>query len=343
MQCGSGRTGKGCHFFAILKNMNFRVVIRCILSGLLMLPAMSSSLAADSLSAGGSELKLQWRGGFNPQERQKLKTWLQHAASSAAALYGRLPRNPIRIVLQRSGHANEPVPFGHILRKPPQGIRFLVNPDFPLTRFTDDWTAVHEFVHLYIPYPGQRDVWLSEGLATYYQNLLQARTGVISEHRAWQKLYEGFVRGQKDNRYNHLSLAELTPRMRETRSFMRVYWAGTAYFLQADLMLRKRSGNRQSLDTVIREFVNCCLERDAETSGRSLVETFDRLSGVNLFSRLYGEYREYHSQPDPLPLLEQLGISIRNKEVVLDQKDSAGVQMRRAMTRPLNTQPDDVS
>ena len=36
-----------------------------------------------------------------------------------------------------------------------------------------DWTASHEFAHLLLPYVS--DKWVSEGVASYYQNVLQAR------------------------------------------------------------------------------------------------------------------------------------------------------------------------
>lgn len=294
--------------------------------------ATSTAVAADSLYVANSELRIQWRGQFNDKERLKMRRWLEHAANSAAQLYGRLPRNPIRIVLQRSNRSGEPVPFGHVLRNKPQGLRFWVNPEMPLQDFIDDWTAVHEFVHLFIPYPGDRDIWLSEGLATYYQNLLQARAGVINEQRAWQKLYEGFVRGQKDNRYPHLRLDQISPRMRETRSFMRVYWAGTAYFLEADLLLRQQSNNQQSLDTVLRDFVDCCL-RDGYFSGWQLVQKFDQLSNSKVFSPLYNTYRSTYAQPDPLPLLAQLGVRVRSRQVVLDKGESPHNDIRRSMTR----------
>lgn len=293
----------------------------------------------ETLITGGSHFQLQWRGEFSGKERDKIQRWLQHAGNSAATLYGSLPRDPIRIVVQRSDRANEPVPFGHVLRDEPQGIRFLVNPKFPLQRFINDWTAVHELVHLYIPYPGERDIWLSEGLATYYQNLLQARAGVITEKRAWQKLYNGFARGQADNRYRHLSLAQLTPRMKETRSFMRVYWAGTSYFLQADLALRQQSQNRQSLDMVIRDFVGCCLHSEQYRNGQQLVRTFDKLAGSQVFTELYEEYRQFYAQPDPLPLLAQLGISISNKKVVLGEATPEQLLIRHAMTRSVESLP----
>ena len=91
-----------------------------------------------------------------------------------------VPREQLRVVIQRADDAREPVPWAHVIRSHPQGVKFYVNPDFSLGRFMRDWTAAHELSHLYLPYPGQPDIWLSEGLATYYQNIIQARSGLPS-------------------------------------------------------------------------------------------------------------------------------------------------------------------
>src|SRR5690349_3931578 len=67
----------------------------------------------------------------------------------------------------------------------------------PSAEFADDWTAVHELSHLMHPYLGDRGTWLAEGLATYYQNVLRARSGMLTPAQAWDRLYQGFKRGAK--------------------------------------------------------------------------------------------------------------------------------------------------
>nr|WP_240946344.1 hypothetical protein [Pseudomaricurvus alkylphenolicus] len=297
----------------------------------------SLAVASGSILVAGSEFNLSWRGSFSISEQDKLKLWLQHAGETAAGLYGELPRNPIRIVVQRSTGSGGPVPFGQVIRRDLQGVRFYVNPQYPLESFTADWTAVHELVHLFIPYPGEEDIWLSEGLATYYQNVLQARAGVISERRAWQKLYEGFGRGERDDGYGHLSLQALSPRMRETGSFMRVYWSGTAFFLEADVLLRERVGGGWSLDRVVQGFVGCCLERRYIRDGLGLMSAFDGVVGEAVFVPLYLRYRELFAQPDMGPLLGRLGVSVVGGRVRLVDGGGSGVRLRRELTRGLGS------
>jgi hypothetical protein len=262
---------------------------------------------AETLEVAGARLHLDWRGDYTLRERDKTRLWLRHAGFATATLYGQLPREDITLILERVPAAREPVPFARVIRSRPPAIRFYLDPTRPLGEFTRDWTAVHELSHLYIPYPGDQAIWLSEGLASYYQNVLQARAGVLTADEAWLRLRQGFKRGQADKRHNALSLGELSPRMWETGSYMRVYWSGAAYFLEADLQLRHQSDNRQSLDSVIATFVTCCLAATGPGSAAELVAALDRAAESNVFSALYARYVALRGMPDFNRLLPVIG------------------------------------
>ena len=70
-----------------------------------------------------------------------------------------------------------------------------VDTSHDLDAFLDSWTASHELSHLLLPYISRREAWLGEGFASYYQNVLRARAGMLSQREAWQKLHAGFERG----------------------------------------------------------------------------------------------------------------------------------------------------
>ena len=188
------------------------------------------------------------------------------------------------------------VPFARVLRNEPQGVLFYVNPDKPLAEFINDWTAYHELSHLFIPYPGIEDIWFSEGLASYYQNILQYRAGLLSAAAAREKLRAGFQRGRSDDRRDDLSLAELSPVMRENLAFMRVYWSGALYFLEADIALREST--ELVLDDVLREFGTCCLGEQRDWTGREIAAEFDRIAESEIFSPLYDKYADTMAMPD---------------------------------------------
>ena len=284
------------------------------------------------IDAAGGSLLVEWDSTLTAAERSQLTLWLERAAQTTATLHGRLPREEIRVVIKVSRDAAQPVPFAQVIRSATQGVRFWVNPAHPLDDFLRDWTAAHEFTHLLIPWPGQRDIWLSEGLATYYQYLLLARDGLLEECAAWEKIHAGFTRGEANAEHAGLSLAELSTRLRATRAYMRVYWTGTAYFLEADLALRAvRAG--LTLDSVLRDFGECCLNDPAITTGRELVSAFDRIAGQAIFVPLYERYRQLEGMPDFPALLARVGVRPDGDGVRCDNEPAAAAALLRQITR----------
>lgn len=254
-------------------------------------------------------LLISWDGEFTPAEKEKLHRWLTVSTDTMLLLNGTWPRDEIRIELQPL-NAAEAVPFARVLRRNPQGVRFYVNPSRTLDEFITDWTAYHEFTHLFIPYPGMADVWFSEGLASYYQNILQYRAGLITAEDAKAKLRQGFERGRDNNQHNDLTLTQLSDRMHERRAYMRVYWSGALYFLEADLALRSGtdgSPDINTLDDVLREYGECCLNSSPHT-GEDIAREFDRIAGRQLFTRLYDRYSQSTAIPDFEPMLDSRGM-----------------------------------
>lgn len=264
----------------------------------------------ENLAIDGGVMLIDWRGEFTAEQRDKLRSWLSTVGGAMTLLHGSLPRERIRMELTAYGTSGEAVPFGRVKRNEPQGVEFFVNPTQPLSEFVEDWTAYHELSHLFIPYPGRPDVWFSEGLATYYQNVLQYRAGLLTERETWQKLYEGFERGRADDRDGDLTLGQLSPRMRQRRAYMRVYWTGTLYFLEADLALRAQAGDAVSVDDVLKAFGDCCLHRERRWNGAAIAAEFDRIAGVDVFVPLYERYEATRALPDYLPHLRAAGVDV---------------------------------
>lgn len=280
-------------------------------------PAMAES--GEELDVGNGRFVVEWRGQYSTGERDKLKNWLRSVAITMKKLHGTFPRERIRIVLEQFTSAryrsDSAVPFARVLRGRNQGILFYVNPESSLEDFIRDWTAYHEFTHLFIPFPGRADIWFSEGLASYYQNVLQYRGGLLTEEEAWQKLYDGFERGRADDGNAGYTLTELCINLRETHAFMRVYWTGALYFLEADLRLRKLGKNSTSLDEVLEKFGRCCLDEHKDWRGIDIAVEFDRIAGSQLFVPLYKRFEKTTAIPYFMPVLNAAGISVTDGRV----------------------------
>ena len=258
--------------------------------------------------------------------RQGLLNWLRSSTDALASVYGRWPRSDWRIeVTPISLHTKDSIPWAQVNRGDPDTVSFYIDVMASEDALVKNWTTYHELSHLLVPYRGWGDLWFSEGLASYYQNLLQARIGVIDERLMWQKLHDGFERGL-DNSRPDLSLAELSPNMRENSSFMRVYWSGAWYFLKADIALRKESSGDLTLDTALGKLNSCC--RDRSMSAQQIANKLDFLTDTTIFTRLFSQARASRALPPVADLFSDLGIRIEGGTVSL-LPDHPGSAMRR--------------
>jgi hypothetical protein len=265
-------------------------------------------------------------------DAEAISGWVRATAQNVSRAYGRFP-NPsphiLVIPVGRSGWGNSsPVPFGRVLRDGGESVELFINEHVPIEAFYDDWTATHELSHLMLPYLRSPHRWISEGFAQYYQNVLLARAGQYDEQRAWQKLYEGFERGQK-------SRPELSPNEAARRGVgaatMKIYWSGAIIALMADVELRRRSGGSESLDAALDQLQRCCLPAARSWSGTQLFETLDSFVDEPVFMPLYRRYANEAGFPEYLPVLEELGVHIEEDRVKLSNGADLA-EIRRAIT-----------
>ncbi len=280
----------------------------CLLSLCLLLLPLAGETHNTRHERDGQVLEIDLDPRMSTRQRGEVTAWVQNTAEALAGVYGRWPRNSWRVrVRNYSSVGSDPVPWAQVNRGDPDVVSFYIDPNASQHRLENNWTAYHEFSHLLIPYRGWGDMWFSEGLASYYQNLLQARHGVFDEREMWQRLHDGFVRG-RNNRRPDLSLAQLSPSMRENRSFMRVYWSGAWYFFRADLDLRRRTQGRQSLDSALAALNACCA--DAGMSARAIATKLDELTGQLLFVPLFDQVAASRALPPFEELYADLGIRL---------------------------------
>ena len=248
--------------------------------------------------------------------------WVQDTAHNIARAYGRFPNPDARIVVLPigSGRGDAPVQFGRVVRDGGETIELMIDPARPMQAFYQNWTATHELSHLMLPYLQSEQRWVSEGFAQYYQNILLARAGRYTQRYAWQKLFDGFERGRE-------SVPEMSPNdaasADERSSRMKVYWSGAALALLADVELRKRSDGKQTLDTVLGEFQDCCLPSQRTWTGLELFTKFDSFLDRPLFMDLYRQHADTAGFPAVRPLLQKLG-------VIRDGDDRAEVGLSEA-------------
>lgn len=269
---------------------------------------------------------------FTPAQRDNLVAWIDFIAGSLRQVYGHWPREQWRLtVVPASAAAGDPIPWAQVKRDGIDRVEFFTAPQASTEQLKQAWTGYHELAHLLIPYRGWGDTWFSEGLATYYQGLLQARAGVITEQQAWQSLHDGFMRAQADKQFEGQSLRDVSAAMRTRGGFMRVYWSGARYFLALDIRLRQQSGGKQSLDLALRKLNDCCA--DQHLSVPQIVSKLDELNGVLLFEQLYDKVDSSTRIPDADTLFASVGVTVVDGAVRL-QEEGPGARLRKQMTQP---------
>jgi hypothetical protein len=267
----------------------------------------------------GTELRIVLLGDRPGVELERFVSWIHSTAENIAASYGRFPNPDTNVILipvsRWAWGDSRAVSFGRVIRDGGETIELMINPDRPLSDFYTEWTPTHEFSHLMLPYLDRRHRWISEGFAQYYQNVLLARAGQQSADETWQKILNGFERGY-ESAPGASPNAAASGRMRDTR--MKVYWSGAALALMADVELRRRSGGRESLDTVLDRMQRCCLPSQRSWTGIELFQQFDALLDEPLFMALYEQYANADGFPDVRPVLTRLGVAINGHELELD-------------------------
>jgi hypothetical protein len=255
------------------------------------------------IAVAGATLDAILLSGFPASTRPLLAAWLATAASVVSLPAGRFPIAHAQVIVVPTSPSRFPIHFGYTGRSGGASIVLFTPTDMDLPQFRADWIAIHEFSHLLHPFVQRDDAWLSEGLATYLQEVLRVRAGLLSKDQAWKRLYEGAARGRETEQ----SLREETRRMRHAGNYERVYWAGAAMALMADVELRRATAGRMTLDAVLARLGRSPAALTA-VSAHELLHAMDDAAGLPVFQTIADRYLDGAALPDLTELYRALGV-----------------------------------
>lgn len=279
----------------------------------------------------GSRLYLELSPDYNARTAATVERWVRFLGTALLQAYGRWPRAAWRVsAAPASAPGTDPLPWALVHRGEVNTIEFYTAPRVSFEELQRAWTGYHEAAHLLLPYRGWGDLWFSEGVATYYQHILQARAGVIDETTLWQYLYDGFRAGRADERWQGQALAAIGSDAGGKGADRRVYWHGAWFFLTLDVRLRRQSRGELTLDTALSRLNTCCGE--AQMSVPEMVRRLDRINDVVLFESLYLRTRESVAIPATDSLFASLGIDVVDGRVHL-QEFGPGATLRRGISQ----------
>lgn len=240
--------------------------------------------------------------------------WLRASVQLAALSDGRFPRERLSALIVPSAAQHEPVAFGMIARGGAASVLLLVSKNASEPSLRADWVLPHELSHLLLPFVDREHAWLSEGFATYYQEVLRARAGTCSELAALQQLADSFRDASRQD--PTASVIDESAHMQRTRNYRKVYWGGAAYWLNVDVALRRASQGHVSVDSVLAQLRQGELRPQVWT-GQALIERLDALAPAPVFSQALSALRV---QPFPAfePTLLELGVRGEGASLRLD-------------------------
>lgn len=264
----------------------------------------------------GGRLHVAIAGTIEAAPRERLLAWLRRVGAAATSAFGRLPLPDVQVLVVPVGAQRGAVVFGQSTRGEGNGLALFVDPSQDAPAFARDWVAIHELSHLFHPHLGARGAWLAEGLATYLQDILRARAGLLAPAQAWTGLADGYARGRRATaRDASTTLEDASLAMERTHDYGRVYWSGAAYWLAVDLELRR--AGRPGIDDALRRFAACCLPSAQPWTPQAFVERLDALAGTDVYAKRWREYRALRRFPD-----------------VPDPQSPADAAIRTAIMRP---------
>jgi hypothetical protein len=221
-----------------------------------------------------------WKDRFTRSEKEKLTIWLRDVSSAVSETLGDFPFD-VNLYIHRSENKNEPVPWAHTIRSEEEGVHFYVNTDFTLEVFQKDWTAPHEIAHLSIPYLGKKNMWFSEGYASYMQYQVMRQGGVMTTNEVIEK-YASKLYSIKSTYDSDADFLAVSKQLKNRYNYPAVYWGGACYFYQADSILRLEKN--MSLTDVIVQYQE--RGRESDQSLEELISSLNEISESYVFSDL---------------------------------------------------------
>jgi hypothetical protein len=247
-------------------------------------------LSISSFNLLAAEVVIHNLSSLSSNAQNTVSTWVNQSVEKTQNTLGPLKQTTLPIYLKPQYFAFEPVPWATVKRNNPDGIELHIDRYASLNAFTKDWTLYHELSHLYLPLLPYSGFWLSEGFASYMQNVIMRDSVIITQPQFVQRLNAGFDRARLQTKTQPLN--KLSADMWKQRAQQRVYWTGAAFFAQADLKLQKQG---LSVAGIIKQYQTCC--RPARSSAKTFIKELDKLSS-SIFTTLYAKYNTRTDFPD---------------------------------------------
>ncbi len=209
-----------------------------------------------------------------------LQAWARDSAQAVSQFFGGFPvERSLLLIIPKPKQRT--VSFGKLLPESSPGIVLEVGQEAKLADLRQDWILVHELFHLGFPSFIGEGKWLDEGLATYYEPIIRARAGFLSETELWLE----FARGMPSGLYALEKVGLAT-----TESQRAMYWGGAVFCFLADLEIRTRTHGKLGLENGLRAVLEAGGNATEVWSLNRVLGVIDDALGAPIVRRLAEKY-----------------------------------------------------
>jgi hypothetical protein len=301
--------------------------ITCLIFLLLLFPFRGAKAAdvTSTLMIGGSRIDVIIDTGEAPLSQQDVMKWVQSAAESVAAYYGRfpVPHLTLRVLSFDGTGVRHGTTWG-------RGGGLIVihagNKTMP-AEFAEDWMLTHEMIHLAFPSMADEHHWIEEGLSVYVEPIARIRAGHWTALQMWSDLVRDMPKGlprEGDAGLDH------------THTWGRTYWGGALFCFVADVEIRKQTKNKKGLEDALRGILNAGGDIREDWPIENALKTGDQATGVEILQKMYTEWNDKPVQVDLAAMWKQLGIEASGATVILHD-DAPFAAIRRAIETGTST------
>jgi hypothetical protein len=288
---------------------------------LLLLP-FSAARADDMKSTvmvGSSRIDVTIDTSEAPISQPDVMKWVQNAADSVVAYYGRfpVPHLTLRIIsFDGSG-----VRHGTTWGRGGGLIRISAGSKTSAAEFADDWMLTHEMIHLAFPSMADEHHWIEEGISVYVEPIARIRAGHLTAMQMWSDLVRDMPKGlPKDGESG----------MDHTHTWGRTYWGGALFCFMADVQIRKQTNNVKGLEDALRGILEAGGTINEDWDLEKAFKTGDQTTGVLVLQKLYMDWKDKPVMVDLPEMWKQLGVEVDGTTVRLHD-DAPMAAIRRAI------------
>jgi hypothetical protein len=265
------------------------------------LPAASGIADSYRIALGSSILQADFAPGSLDLGDDAVLRHIQAAISAVIAYYGRFPVSRARVLvvpIAGRGGAPQGTTWGDMGGF--QGFtRLRVGEHTTQADLNDDWVTTHELVHMTFPSQEREHHWIEEGLATYIEPLARVKTGELAARKVWNDMVEGMPQGEPapgDQGLDH------------THTWGRTYWGGALFCLEADVEIRRQTGNRKGLEDALRAIADAGGTIDQDWPIDKAFALGDKATGTQVLATMYAQWKDAPVTVDLDKLWSELGV-----------------------------------